>query len=81
MFLIGNVFMCSVLGKKSSDMTFSVQGIGAMGSAVYRYYSEMGAIPKYIADTRIGGTVELTQNIPDNLHQAIIEQNFDRAYA
>ena len=43
-------------GQPAQGSTFSVQGVGAMGSAVIRYFSEYGTILKYISDPKYGGT-------------------------
>ncbi|MCI5059859.1 MAG: Glu/Leu/Phe/Val dehydrogenase [Alphaproteobacteria bacterium] len=43
-------------GKSAQDATFSVQGVGAMGSAVMRFFSEMGGKLQYVSDPKYGGT-------------------------
>ncbi len=43
-------------GASAENTSFAVQGIGAMGAAVIRYFSEYGGILHSIADTRIDGT-------------------------
>jgi len=40
----------------TSNPTFAVQGIGAMGSAVVRYFNDMGGRLKSVSDIKYGGT-------------------------
>ncbi len=37
-------------------LTFSVQGVGAMGGAVLKYFSELGGELQFISDPKFGGT-------------------------
>jgi glutamate dehydrogenase (NAD(P)+) len=48
-----------MLGKNLGTVSFAVQGLGAMGGAVVRYFSEYGARLAYISDPRIGGTFQV----------------------
>ncbi len=66
---------------KPEHATFAVQGLGAMGAAVIRYFSDTGAELKFIADPRIGGTFELPKGAPDALLRSIISQDFDTTRA
>jgi len=43
-------------GKSAAGATFAVQGAGAMGGAVIRYFSEFGGVLQAVADPRLGGT-------------------------
>lgn len=43
-------------GKPVRGATFAVQGLGAMGAAVIRYFSEHGAVLKSVSDPKFGGT-------------------------
>lgn len=43
-------------GHNAKGATYSVQGVGAMGSAVVRYFSEMGGVLKSVSDPKYGGT-------------------------
>jgi glutamate dehydrogenase (NAD(P)+) len=60
---------------KCDSVTFGVQGIGAMGAAVVRYFSESGAQLRAVSDPRIGGTVILRKAASTELLTAIAEQN------
>ncbi len=42
--------------KNAKGAAFAVQGAGAMGGAVIRYFSEFGGVLKAVADPRLGGT-------------------------
>ncbi len=43
-------------GYTAKDSTFAVQGVGAMGSAVVKYFSELGGNLKSVSDPKYGGT-------------------------
>ncbi len=43
-------------GGDAQGARFSVQGVGAMGSAVVRYFHELGGVLKYVSDLKYGGT-------------------------
>ncbi len=43
-------------GNMADGVTFAVQGIGAMGAAVIKYFSQDGGKLRSVADPRIGGT-------------------------
>ncbi len=43
-------------GESSAGMTFSVQGAGAMGAAVIRYFAEFGGVLKCVSDPKYGGS-------------------------
>ncbi len=61
---------CEALG--ITDKRYTVQGIGAMGAAVIRYFQDMGGNLEYISDPRIGGTWKvLTDKICPDLIKAI----------
>ncbi len=57
-------------GQKTSDAKAAVQGLGAMGSAVVRYFTQFGGSIEYVSDPRIGGTVYF----PGGLPQAIMDK-------
>lgn len=62
--------------KPVSDATFAVQGLGAMGGAVVRYFSELGAKLKVLSDPRLGGTYRLKDPAPAEMIDAISALNF-----
>ncbi len=47
--------------------TFAVQGVGAMGAAVIRYFTEMGGTLKAVSDPRLGGSWFFTDGPPAGL--------------
>jgi len=63
-------------GSNAKKTGFSVQGIGAMGAAVIRYFSEYGGTLQYLSDPRIGGSFALTKPPSQTLLSAITEHNF-----
>ncbi len=64
-----------LLGQSLRSTSFSVQGLGAMGAAVVRYFCEYGARLAYVSDPRIGGTFEIETPSPELL-EAIARQDF-----
>lgn len=53
------------------DISFAVQGIGAMGGAVVRYFSEYGGKLKYLSDYLYGGTWGFKDGASQELLDAI----------
>ena len=62
-------------GIKVNECSFAVQGLGAMGAAVLRYFSGYGATLKTISDPKYGGTWLFENGISDELLTAMIGQN------
>jgi glutamate dehydrogenase (NAD(P)+) len=54
-----------------------VQGLGAMGAAVVRYFSETGAILKAVSDPRVGGTFLLRKSPTAALLDAIAHHHWE----
>ena len=65
--------MMEVRGVK--PQTFAVQGMGAMGAAVFRYFSETGARLNAMADPKYGGTWTFANPLSTELKTALIEQD------
>jgi glutamate dehydrogenase/leucine dehydrogenase len=57
--------------------TFSVQGMGAMGAAVTKYFSEAGGALKFLSDPKYGGTWEITGSGSPALIDALFRQKKD----
>lgn len=57
--------------------TYAVQGLGAMGSAVIRYFSEFKTQLVAISDLRIGGTWEFESFASSKIIKAIAEHRLD----
>jgi glutamate dehydrogenase (NAD(P)+) len=64
-----------------NETTFSVQGIGAMGAAVVRYFSEFGGKLRAISDPRLDGTVVFKQEVPQELIESISAGDFEKTNA
>lgn len=62
-------------GKDPAHMTYAIQGMGAMGSAVLRYFSETGARLKTLSDPRYGGTWEFSAPLSAPLMEALVKQD------
>ena len=62
-----------------SQATFAVQGMGAMGAAVLRYFSETGAQLACLADPKYGGVWTFEKPLSAELHKALIIQDSDTA--
>ena len=58
-------------GVPVAGTTFAVQGLGAMGAAVVRYFSEAGGILRAVSDPRVGGSYLLERGASPSLIQAI----------
>lgn len=65
-------------GKDLAETTFAVQGLGAMGAAVIRYFSEHGAKLSYVSDPRVGGTYRLPDGVTPQLLESISTHTFDK---
>ncbi len=57
--------------KPIKGSTFSVQGLGAMGAAIIKYFSEYGGALMGIADPRIGGSYIFNTPAPPSLISAL----------
>lgn len=58
------------------DKTYSVQGVGAMGAAVIRYFQNMGGSLRFISDPRLGGSWQLDEGkLSDEFFHYIKDHN------
>lgn len=71
----------AVFNVPTQGATFSIQGMGAMGAAVLRYFTETGAILKSLGDPKYGGTWLLKSAPSAELFKALIVQDTERAKA
>ena len=67
--------MMHIKGDAPTRATFAVQGLGAMGAAVVRYFTESGARATAVGDPRHGGTWSLQRPASPELHQALVGQD------
>lgn len=61
--------------KPVQGATFAVQGAGAMGAAVIRYFSQHGAALKGVADPRLGGFFAFDRPVAPELLKALSEMD------
>lgn len=66
-------------GRSFHGASIAVQGLGAMGAAVLRYSTEMGAVVRAISDPRIGGTYLFGHGLPDHIRGTIVTQDLGKA--
>lgn len=66
-------------GETAKGRTFSVQGAGAMGAAIIRYFSEYGGVLKCVSDPKYGGTWMLEKAPSGELLDALSHQKKDTA--
>jgi len=72
---VAGATMMRIRGEDPAQATFAVQGMGAMGAAVLRYFSETGARLTAIGDPKFGGTWSIDRPPSAELHQALVTQN------
>lgn len=65
--------------KQVKGASFAVQGLGAMGAAVIRYFSEQGAELKAISDPKFGGTYVFKEPVKPELLKALAEMDSKKA--
>lgn len=67
--------LLEVTEKDPAQSTFAIQGMGAMGCAVFRYFSETGATLTALADPKFGGTWTFAKPLSPALRQALAMQD------
>ena len=70
--------MMEAKGETPAHALFAVQGMGAMGAAVLRYFSETGARIAALGDPRYGGTWAFDRPLSAMLHEALVKQNTEQ---
>ena len=73
--------MLDVYRDSAANASFAVQGVGAMGAAVLRYFSEMGGRLAALGDPRYGGTWILEAPSSAELRSALGAQEIEKASA
>ncbi len=76
---VAGATLMELKGGAPPQASFAVQGMGAMGAAVLRYFSETGARMTALGDPRYGGTWTFDRPLPGELHEALVRQDADRA--
>jgi glutamate dehydrogenase (NAD(P)+) len=68
-------------GRSVAGARFAVQGMGAMGAAICRYFSEYGGELAALADPLLGGTWAFEHGVPQALQRALAQSDFAAALA
>jgi glutamate dehydrogenase (NAD(P)+) len=71
--------MMDVHGETPGTAAFAVQGMGALGAAVLRYFSETGAHMAALGDPKYEGTWAFDRPLSAALHRALVGQDIDAA--
>ncbi|MCB9991503.1 MAG: Glu/Leu/Phe/Val dehydrogenase [Rhodospirillales bacterium] len=66
-------------GEKADGMSFAVQGAGAMGAAVIRYFSEYGGQLKAMSDPKYDGCWAFDAGVSPALLKALVTQDVETA--
>jgi glutamate dehydrogenase (NAD(P)+) len=72
---VAGATLMRIKGVDPSGASFAVQGMGAMGAAVLRYFSETGARLSALADPKYDGTWTFAGPLSAELQQALITQD------
>lgn len=65
-------------GYTADGSSFAVQGLGAMGAAVVRYFAEYGGVLKAVSDPRIDGSYIFENGAPPELIESMAKGDFER---
>ena len=65
-----------LMGERPESCSCAIQGLGAMGSAVYRYVRERGVRVQCVSDPRLGGAYRLTPEMGAALADSVRSQDF-----
>ena len=71
--------MMEVKGRSPATAAFAVQGMGALGAAVLRYFSETGARLAALGDPKYEGTWIFAKPLSADLHRALVRQDIEEA--
>ena len=66
-------------GKSARGARFAVQGMGAMGAGIYRYFTEYGGELAALSDPLLGGTWVFEHALPDALSLALTHREVGAA--
>ncbi len=72
---VAAVTALKIKGDDPARATFAIQGTGAMGAAVFRYFSEAGARLKALSDPKYDGTWTFAEPVSKALHDALAAQD------
>lgn len=65
-------------GTSAQGATYAVQGLGAMGAAVVRYFDEYGGALRALSDPLYGGTWIFETDPPQDLIDALVQRDSDQ---
>jgi glutamate dehydrogenase (NAD(P)+) len=71
--------MMEVKNENPATATFAIQGVGALGAGVLRYFSEGGARLAGLGDPKYSGTWAFDRPLSAELYRALIGQDIDAA--
>jgi glutamate dehydrogenase/leucine dehydrogenase len=74
----GNTMM-EIKGESPATAVFSVQGMGALGAALLRYFSDTGARLSALGDPKYEGTWAFDKPLSSDLHRALVRQDIAEA--
>src|SRR5689334_2464422 len=78
---VAGTTMLEIAGADPTQATFALQGVGAMGAAVLRYFSADGARLAALGDPRYGGTWAFDRQVSGELQRALVIQDTATAAA
>jgi glutamate dehydrogenase (NAD(P)+) len=76
---VAGATMMEECGAMATNATFAVQGMGALGAAVLRYFGDYGARLVAMSDPKYGGSWTFDKPLSNTLHHALINQISDEA--
>jgi glutamate dehydrogenase (NAD(P)+) len=69
--------LLETVGKSAHGARFAVQGVGAMGAGICRYFSEYGGKLTALSDPLLGGVWVLENELSNELIEAVTQSRFD----
>jgi glutamate dehydrogenase (NAD(P)+) len=76
---VAGATLLQIEGGDPAQASFAIQGMGAMGAAVLRYFAASGARLSALGDPRYGGTWAFDRPPSGALHEALVHQQVDAA--
>ncbi|MFO1050663.1 MAG: Glu/Leu/Phe/Val dehydrogenase dimerization domain-containing protein [Planctomycetota bacterium] len=61
-------------GRSARGATYAVQGLGAMGAGIVRYFDGFGGVLCAVSDPLVGGSYALPRNLPDAVRRELVAQ-------
>jgi glutamate dehydrogenase (NAD(P)+) len=76
---VAGATMLEIKDHRAANATFAIQGMGAMGAAVLRYFSESGARLAALGDPKYGGAWAFDRPLSVELSRALVTQDVEQA--